>query len=180
MSRNMRPARIRIVARRGASWVRGKTVVRITQATKPRDIARARALFEAYAASLGIDLSFQDFAHELAALPGAYRPPSGRLLLASAGPHAVGVVAIRPLERDICEMKRLYVTAEGRGTGLGRRLVEQAMVEARAMGYTAVRLDTLPTMNAAIGLYRALGFREIAPYRDNPIVGTLYLEAALV
>ncbi len=180
MPRGTRSAKIRVAGQCGSPPAPWTAVVRIAQAVSPRDIARARALFEAYAASLGIDLSFQDFAHELATLPGAYSPPTGRLLLASAGPHALGVVAIRPLERDICEMKRLYVTAEARGTGLGRRLVEKAIAEARAIGYTAMRLDTLPTMTAAIGLYRALGFREIAPYRDNPIAGALYLEAVLV
>jgi len=176
------PRRTRLVKRGEAAphSSRGAAVVRIAAAVGPRDIARVRALFEAYAASLAIDLSFQDFAHELATLPGAYRPPAGRLLLAKAGPRSLGVVALRPLERDICEMKRLYVTAEARGTGLGRRLVEKAIAEARAMGYTALRLDTLPTMNAAIDLYRTLGFREIAPYRDNPIAGALYLEAALL
>ena len=153
--------------------------VRITQVVRPGDVARARALFEAYAASLSVDLSFQNFAHELATLPGDYSPPAGRLLLASAGTQAIGVVAVRPLTQDICEMKRLYVTDEARGTGLGQQLVERAITEARAIGYTAMRLDTLPTMTSAIRLYRALGFREIAPYRDNPVAGTLYLEMAL-
>lgn len=178
MPRSTRPSKIGAAAQHGSRP--GTAAVRIAQAVRPRDIARARALFEAYAASLAIDLSFQDFAHELATLPGAYRPPSGRLLLASAGSHAIGVVALRPLERDICEMKRLYVTTEARGTGLGRQLVERAIAEAGVMGYTTMRLDTLPTMHTAISLYRALGFHEIAPYRDNPITGALYLEAALV
>jgi len=167
-------------AQHGPRQVPGNAAVRITQAVGAHDIAHARALFETYATSLAIDLSFQDFAHELATLPGAYRPPEGRLLVAWAGTHAIGVVALRPLTHDICEMKRLYVTAEARGTGLGRHLIERAITEARAIGYAALRLDTLPTMHAAIRLYRTLGFREIAPYRDNPIAGALYFEAALL
>jgi len=179
MARSTRPVQSEAAAEHSFRSGPETAAVRIAQAVRPRDVARARALFEAYATSLAIDLSFQDFAQELATLPGAYRPPDGRLLLAEAGSHAIGVVAVRPLERDICEMKRLYVTAEARGTGLGRHLAERAIAEARAMGYTTMRLDTLPTMHTAIRLYRALGFREIAPYRANPIAGALYLEAAL-
>ncbi len=180
MPRRTRSATGGVAARHGLRRVAKTGMVRIAQAVRPHAIARARALFEEYAMSLPIDLSFQNFAHELATLPGAYRPPAGRLLLAWAGPRAIGVVAVRPLERDICEMKRLYVMAEARGTGLGRRLVERAIAEARAMGYSAMRLDTLPTMASAIRLYHTLGFHEIAPYRDNPMVGALYLEVALI
>ncbi len=180
MPRSTRVTKSRPAAQHGPRQVPENAAVRITQAVGVQDIAHARALFETYATSLAIDLSFQDFAHELATLPGAYRPPDGRLLVAWAGAHVIGVVALRPLAHDICEMKRLYVTAEARGTGLGRHLVERAITDARAIGYAALRLDTLPTMHAAIRLYRTLGFREIAPYRDNPIAGALYFEAALL
>ena len=147
---------------------------RIVVATTPEQIATVAALFREYASSLGVDLSFQHFEEELASLPGDYAPPRGRLLLASEG-----CVALRPLDGDICEMKRLYVRPSARGTGLGRALIERAIDEARAIGYRAMRLDTLPAMHAAKSLYRELGFREIEPYRFNPVEGTKYFELNL-
>ena len=144
-------------------------------ATTPEQIAIASALFREYAASLGVDLSFQQFDEELASLPGDYAPPRGRLLLAGD----TACVALRPLSDDMCEMKRLYVRPAGRGTGLGRTLVQQIIEEARAIGYRAMRLDTLPSMTTAAALYRSLGFREIEPYRFNPVEGTRYFELAL-
>jgi ribosomal protein S18 acetylase RimI-like enzyme len=143
-----------------------------------RDAApdEARALFREYQAWLGIDLCFQQFDEELAALPGDYARPRGRLLVEDA---LSGCVALRPLAEEIAELKRLYVRESGRGRGLGRALTERALDDARAIGYRAVRLDTLPQMGAAIDLYRALGFVEIAPYRHNPIAGALYFELRL-
>jgi len=154
-------------------------MIEIVRAETPIEIEHARALFREYQASLGIDLCFQGFAGEVAGLPGAYAPPSGALLLARDGPRLVGCVALRRLDRDVCEMKRLYVRAEARGTGLGRRLVEAILAEARARGYARIRLDTLPFMREAIALYRSLGFVEIPPYTVNPEPGALFLERAL-
>jgi putative acetyltransferase len=144
------------------------------------DLVHARRLFSEYAASLPFDLSFQDFDHELENLPGAYAPPSGALLLAMERDEPAGCVALRALAPPkVCEMKRLYVRPTHRGTGLGRELVHAILREARTRGYARMRLDTVPGMEAAIALYRACGFREIPPYRPNPIPGALFLEANL-
>ncbi len=149
------------------------------QAESAEQISEARRLFQEYADSLGVDLCFQNFGHELASLPGDYAPPDGRLLLAMDGGQIAGCVALRPLSPRVCEMKRLYVGPAFRGTGLGRRLASEIMAEGRKIGYQRMRLDTLPFMGEAIALYRSLGFREIGPYRGNPIEGSLYMEADL-
>jgi putative acetyltransferase len=151
----------------------------VGEARSNDELAQARRLFEEYAASLGIDLCFQGFEDELANLPGGYAPPAGRLLLASWNDAVAGCVALRPLERDVCEMKRLYVRPPFRTLGVGRGLAEQAVREARAAGYNSMRLDSLPSMAAAITLYRQLGFHEIPPYRDNPVPGAVFLELPL-
>lgn len=145
------------------------------------DLADAIALFRAYAQSLPIDLSYQGFEAEMAAMPGKYAPPRGVLLIARdrAG-RALACAALRPLDQDgVCEMKRLYVTAEGRGLGLGKRLVETLFDEARAIGYREMRLDTLPSMTEAIALYRRFGFTPMEAYYDTPIAGTLFMRRVL-
>jgi len=145
----------------------------------PDDLMVARSLFEEYASALGFDLSFQGFDKELKGLPGDYAPPGGAILLAFDGNLVQGCVALRPMEKGICEMKRLYVRPAARGTRLGRLLAETIMGEARAIGYARMRLDTLPTMREAIRLYRSLGFVEIAPYYESPVVGALFMERSL-
>jgi ribosomal protein S18 acetylase RimI-like enzyme len=155
------------------------TEPRIVEADTPETLAIVRDLFEEYAASLDVDLDFQNFGEELARLPGDYVRPAGGLLLGLRGEEPTGCVAFRPLERGVAEMKRLYVRPSARGGGWGRRLAERVVSEARAAGYERMRLDTLPAMRAALELYLRIGFREIAPYRHNPVPGTRYLELDL-
>ena len=150
-------------------------MIEITEARDPAAIAAARTLFQQYQKALDIDLSFQGFASELDTLPGDYASPRGRLLLARDGDAVAGCVAMRPLTRDTCEMKRLYVTPRFRATGVGRLLAERVIAEARAAGYTRMYLDTLPMMASAQRLYESLGFRDIPAYRDNPIAGARFL-----
>jgi putative acetyltransferase len=154
-------------------------MVHIVDGHGPGRLGSIRELFEEYAGWLDVDLSFQGFDEELRGLPGAYAPPRGRLLLAMAGDDAAGCVALRPLDGDACEMKRLYVRPAWRGAGLGRLLATTVIGDARVIGYGRMRLDTLPAMGAAIGLYQALGFRPIAPYRHNPVPGAMFLERQL-
>ena len=145
----------------------------------PGDVQAARELFAEYAASLDVDLGFQGFDDELEGLPAGYTSPTGVLLLANTSAGTVGCAAVRQLEGDACELKRLYVRPAGRGAGLGRELTEHAIAAARQLGYRRMRLDTLPSMQTAYALYRELGFAEIEPYRFNPVPGTRYLELDL-
>ncbi len=157
----------------------GSALLTIRNAHEGEALAAARQLFEEYAASLDISLCFQGFDEELSRLPGAYAPPHGRLLLACRGKESAGCVALRPLEPDTCEMKRLYVRPAYRSSGVGRLLAERVIDEAGTAGYRRMRLDTLPTMGAALHLYRRLGFRQIAPYTANPVKGAVFLELHL-
>ena len=152
----------------------------IVQAETPAQIAQTRELFVEYAQSLGFSLCFQNFDTELAGLPGDYAPPEGRLLLATFEDQPAGGVALHKLETEICEMKRLYLRPQFRGKGLGGELAERIIAEARRIGYKRIRLDTVePVMKDAVAMYRRIGFREIEPYRANPIAGALYMELKL-
>lgn len=151
----------------------------IVEAHEPPLLEEARQLIREYAESLTFDLGFQGLDEELAALPGAYAPPRGRLLVARSGNRSVGCVALRALDTETAELKRLWMRPEARGSGAGRKLVAQAVAAARTIGYASIRLDTTPEMGAAQALYRSLGFAEIEPYRPNPVPGTTYLELRL-
>jgi putative acetyltransferase len=152
----------------------------IRQAESPSQIAQVRELFLEYAQSLGFSLCFQGFDQELAELPGDYAPPDGRLLLAEYEGQVAGCVALHKLEAGVGEMKRLYLRGAFRGKGWGRVLAERILDEARRTGYSKLRLDTVePVMKDAVAMYRRLGFREIGPYRENPIAGALYMEMEL-
>jgi putative acetyltransferase len=152
----------------------------IFHAETPAQIAQARELFLEYAQSLGFSLCFQNFDKELAELPGDYAPPSGRLLLAECEGQLAACVALHRLDPAICEMKRLYLRPQFRGRGLGRLLAERIIAEARQIGYRTMRLDTVePVMKDAVAMYRKFGFKEIAPYRTNPIAGAMYMELEL-
>jgi ribosomal protein S18 acetylase RimI-like enzyme len=153
--------------------------VRIIQAAAD-DIDDVRRLFTEYAHSLSFDLCFQDFEAELRSLPGEYGAPDGVLLLARDGSKAVGCVALRRIDEQTCEMKRLYVRPEARHRRLGYALATKLIDAARERGYRSMKLDTIASsMGAAIALYRSLGFKETAPYRPNPIDGALFFELEL-
>ena len=139
------------------------------------DLDEIRLMLREYAAWLEVDLCFQNFEQELAGLPGEYAPPRGRLLIA----EGAGCVALRAIDDETCEMKRLYVRPEHRGSGVGRRLIAAIIEEARGIGYGCMRLDTMPKMDSAQKLYASFGFRDIEAYRYNPEPGARFLELAL-
>lgn len=153
----------------------------ITPARKKHEVAAARELFAGYAASLRVDLSYQDFEAELRSLPGRYAPPGGELLLAwDAGGQPVGCAGLRPLKlAQFCEMKRLYVVPAARSSGLGKALTKTIIRAARDRGYSSLRLDTLPIMTSAARLYERMGFRQIEAYYSPAPAGTVFMELDL-
>ncbi len=152
------------------------TMVEIREALFPAQLASVHAIFSEYAASLPVDLAFQDFAGELASLPGKYAAPAGRVLLAYCDGDVVGCVALRPFDADTAEMKRLYVRPAGRSKHIGRLLAERLSDAAKEQGYRRILLDTMPFMAAARQLYASLGFRQVDAYVYNPVAGTDFLE----
>lgn len=155
-------------------------MLKLAEAKSKQEIELVRSLFREYADSLGIDLCFQDFEQELAGLPGDYAPPAGRLYLAYQDQQPAACVGLRKIGEGICEMKRLYVRPLYRGQGIGRQLVLTLVKDARALGYSRMRLDMLPSMKRALELYKTIGFKPIDPYRSNPVPGAMFLELNLL
>ena len=170
-------------SKRSAAKARATPVIELRRAESAAELAEAATIFREYAASLAIDLCFQNFEAEVASLPGEYAAPGGHLLLAFVDGKAAGCGALRPLAEvdfaNACEMKRLYVRPAFRRFGLGRLMAQALLDEARRAGYSAMLLDTLDEMEAARELYARLGFEEIPPYYFNPIPGAHYLKADL-
>jgi putative acetyltransferase len=154
--------------------------LQFVQVQSESQLEQVRQLFLEYARSLGFSLCFQNFDQELANLPGDYSPPHGKLLLAEFEGELAGCVALHKLENEICEMKRLYLRPQFRGKGLGRALATRIIAEARDLGYSRLRLDTVESaMQDAVAMYLKLGFRKIDPYCENPMPSALYMELVL-
>ena len=152
----------------------------IKQITYAEDVEAAKALFREYETWFGMSLCFQGFEDELANLPGKYAPPEGRLFLAYIDEELAGCIALRKVENDICEMKRLFLRENARGHRLGNQLIEKLIDQARSIGYKKMRLDTYPPkMGKAVSLYESHGFRPIEKYYDNPHEGVLFMELDL-
>jgi putative acetyltransferase len=151
----------------------------IKPANFPDDLEHVIAILSEYVASPSVSLAFQNYEAEFAALPGKYAAPDGCLLLAWKGPAVVGCAALRRVDENTCEMKRVYVRPDARGENLGRRLIERILDEARAAGYSRICLDVLPEFAAAQRIYESLGFQTAAPVTFNPVPGTRYLALEL-
>lgn len=153
--------------------------MKIIEATSAAQIQTAAALFREYQQFLSVDLCFQGFEDELANLPGKYAQPSGAILLAEVQEQIVGCVAVRPIEGQICEMKRLYVKPSAQGQSAGRLLAEAIIKKAKLLGYTKMQLDTLKRLDTAISLYLKLGFTKTDAYYPNPLSEVVFLELEL-
>lgn len=151
----------------------------IVDATSEQQLEQVRQLFREYWHAFGFDPSFQDFARELEQLPGAYAGPGGRIALAMAGGEPAGCIALRPLDAGECEMKRLYVRNAFRGHGIGLALVQWIVAQARKAGYTRMYADTMPTMQRALEMYEAIGFKRSGAYSANATAGAIYLSLDL-
>jgi GNAT superfamily N-acetyltransferase len=153
--------------------------VEIVSAATQEHLAMVRRLFEEYWQAFGFTPFFQDFAAEVAGLPGYYAPPAGRLALAFAGGEPAGCIALRPLDHSRAEAKRLYVRPQFRGQGAGLALLQRVIGEARAAGYREMMGDTMPVMRRALAMYERVGFEQIGPYAPDATPGAIYLRLAL-
>ncbi len=153
--------------------------IQTVQATTKEDFELAKKLMKAYATDIGVDLTFQDFESELEQVSTLYANPEGAFIIAYHNGNPVGCFGIRKIDSEICELKRMYLSKDVRGLGLGEKLLKEAIRMAVILKYDRMRLDTLPSMNSAIHLYQKLGFKEIQPYRFNPIAGSKFMELKL-
>jgi putative acetyltransferase len=156
-----------------------KDKIKYRTACTEQDFENGKKLFEEYAHTLNVDLSFQNFSKELETIDKQYNHPEGALLLVQDGKNAVGCAGVRKLDDEIAELKRMYVQNAYRGYQIGLRLLERSIELARELGYQKIRLDTLENMRKAQELYRSFGFYEIPSYRFNPLTGTIYMEKVL-
>ncbi|KPK88950.1 MAG: hypothetical protein AMJ94_13515 [Deltaproteobacteria bacterium SM23_61] len=154
-------------------------MISVVSAHAEKELRQAKILFEEYAATLDFALDFQNFEEEMASLPGGYTPPEGCLLLALHRDQVAGCVALRKIDQDTCEMKRLFVRPSFRHLGIGKSLAQRVIQEAKKKGYTRMRLDTVPSMKEARALYKKLGFEAIPSYCHNPVPGAVFLERKL-
>ncbi|MEO7135388.1 MAG: GNAT family N-acetyltransferase [Vicinamibacterales bacterium] len=143
------------------------------------DLPAVREMLREYVHWIGLDLAFQEIDEELAALPGEYAPPRGALFVVPGDEGLIATIGLRPLGGTMAEMKRLFVRPAARGHGLAKQLILRVLDEARRLGYTEIRLDTLPMMGDAQALYAAMGFADIEPYYDTPIAGTRFMAKPL-
>lgn len=154
-------------------------MIRVYEASSEHDLNTVKSLFAEYVSSLGYELNFDHFDRDIKELPGKYAPPDGRLLLAECDDDVAGCVAMRKIDNDVCEMKRLWVRPFFRGEDIGRALAEKLIDEARSIGYKKMLLDTISTMTEALTLYKSLGFKETEPYYDSPVEEAVYFEKDL-
>jgi len=155
-------------------------MIKIKHAIFPEDLEHVLTIFREYIGSPSVSLDFQDYETEFASLPGKYASPEGRLLLAWKDGAVVGCAALRKVDGSVCEMKRVYIRSTVRGEGLGRRLIETILAEAREAGYSRICLDVLPEFVAAQNIYESLGFRPAPPVTFNPVPNTKFLGLDLV
>ncbi len=154
-------------------------MLNIIEVKSKEQLDEIQKLFREYEAWLGFDLQFQDFEKEVTSLPGKYAPPRGTILMALFNENIAGCIALKPLNESICEMKRFFVRQQFQGKGIGKKLAELIVEKAREIGYTKMRLDTHNSFQAAIGIYKKLGFKETSPYYHNPMPDVSYWELVL-
>ncbi|WP_435625792.1 GNAT family N-acetyltransferase [Flagellimonas sp.] len=155
-------------------------MISFKKATSEEEFKLGKTLFERYAKDIGIDLSFQGFDQELRNVENQYGPPEGALFLIYAeDPIPIGCFALRKLEANICELKRMFLEKHHRGKGIGKQMMNEALIEASSLGYSKIRLDSIKSMKTAIALYQAFGFKEIEAYRHNPFDDAIYFEKDL-
>lgn len=154
-------------------------IIELIHPSHPKEISEVKKLIQEYGQSLKINLSLQDFKKELNELPGKYSAPRGTLIMVKVNGKSAGCVALKEMNQDSCEMKRLYVRNEFRGQGIGKLMVTQLIKEAKELKYTYMNLDTLPGMLRAQEIYKSYGFYDVNPYVYNPVDGVRYMELKL-